>query len=66
MIDLIGPAVSQPYINLTLDVMKQFGVNAFQVSDTCFEVLGVRLTHREADPWSPIFPMPAIFGQRVL
>lgn len=40
VIDLTGPAVSQPYLDLTLDVMKQFGVNAFQVSDTCYEVPG--------------------------
>lgn len=40
VIDLTGPAVSQPYIDLTLDVMQQFGVNAFQVSDTCYEVPG--------------------------
>lgn len=42
VIDLTGPAVSQPYIDLTLDVMNQFGVNAFQVSDTCYEVPGAQ------------------------
>ena len=40
VIDLTGPAVSQPYIDLTLDVMKQFRVNAFRISDTCYEVPG--------------------------
>ena len=40
VIDLTGPAVSQPYIDLTLDVMNQFNVSAFQVSDTCYEVPG--------------------------
>nr|WP_319393833.1 3-phosphoshikimate 1-carboxyvinyltransferase [uncultured Desulfobacter sp.] len=42
VIDLTGPAVSQPYIDLTLDVMNQFGVSAFQVSDTCYEVPGAQ------------------------
>ena len=42
VIDLTGPAVSQPYIDLTLDVMKQFGVNASQISDTCYEVPGAQ------------------------
>ncbi len=40
VIDLTGPAVSQPYIGLTVDVMKQFGVNACRISDTCYEVPG--------------------------
>ncbi|WP_321492821.1 3-phosphoshikimate 1-carboxyvinyltransferase [uncultured Desulfobacter sp.] len=40
VIDLTAPPVSQPYIDLTLDVMKQFGVNAFQISDTSYEVPG--------------------------
>lgn len=40
VIDLPAPAVSQPYIDLTLDVMKQFGVTAFQVTDTSYEVPG--------------------------
>ncbi|MCG8552129.1 MAG: 3-phosphoshikimate 1-carboxyvinyltransferase [Desulfobacterales bacterium] len=42
VIDLTGPAVSQPYIDLTLDVMNQFGVNAFHISDTCYEVPGAQ------------------------
>ena len=42
VIDLTGPAVSQPYIDLTLDVMNQFNVSAFQVSDTCYEVPGAQ------------------------
>ncbi len=41
-IDLPTPAVSQPYIDLTLDVMKQFGVNACQVTQTCYDVPGAQ------------------------
>ncbi len=40
VIDLTGPPVSQPYIDLTLDVMNQFQVTAARVSDTRYEVPG--------------------------
>jgi len=40
IIELTGPAVSQPYIDLTLDVMNQFNVRATRVSDTRYEVPG--------------------------
>jgi len=40
VIDLTGPPVSQPYIDLTLDVMNQFNVVATRVSDTRYEVPG--------------------------
>ncbi len=39
-IELIGPPVSQPYIDLTLDVMAQFNVTAHQVSKTMYKVPG--------------------------
>ncbi|MCF8124915.1 MAG: 3-phosphoshikimate 1-carboxyvinyltransferase [Desulfotignum sp.] len=39
-IDLSGPPVSSPYINLTLDVMKQFYVNAHQVNAFTYQVPG--------------------------
>lgn len=39
-IDLTGPPVSVPYIDLTLDVMRQFKVTARRVSDTCYQVPG--------------------------
>lgn len=39
-IDLTGPPVSVPYINLTLDVMKQYGVTAERLSETAYRVAG--------------------------
>lgn len=39
-IELTGPPVSVPYIDLTLDVMAQFGVKARRISDTVYEVPG--------------------------
>jgi 3-phosphoshikimate 1-carboxyvinyltransferase len=39
-INLAGPPVSSPYIDLTLDVMKQFQVAACRKNDTTFEVTG--------------------------
>ncbi len=39
-IELLGPPVSSPYINLTLDIMKKFGVDAFQIDTTHFKVPG--------------------------
>ncbi len=40
VIDLPGPPVSVPYIDLTLDVMKQFNVIAERISETRYEVPG--------------------------
>ncbi|MCG8616459.1 MAG: 3-phosphoshikimate 1-carboxyvinyltransferase [Desulfobacterales bacterium] len=39
-IELTGPPVSVPYINLTLDVMKQYNVSAERISDTRYRVAG--------------------------
>jgi 3-phosphoshikimate 1-carboxyvinyltransferase len=39
-IDLTGPPVSSPYIDLTLDVMKQFQVTARRIDDTTYQVSG--------------------------
>ena len=39
-IKLTAPPVSSPYIDLTLDVMKQFQVNAHKLNDTTYEVPG--------------------------
>ncbi len=39
-IELAGPPVSSPYIDLTLDVMKQFGVTAHRIDETTFQVPG--------------------------
>ena len=39
-IDLTGPPVSSPYIDLTLDVMKQFRVTARRIDDTTYQVSG--------------------------
>lgn len=39
-IDLTGPPVSSPYIDLTLDVMKQFQVTARRINDTTYQVSG--------------------------
>lgn len=39
-IDLTGPPVSSPYIDLTLDVMKQFQVIARRIDDTTYQVSG--------------------------
>lgn len=39
-INLPGKAVSAPYVDLTMDIMKQFGVNAGRISDTLYEVPG--------------------------
>ncbi|MEH0020015.1 MAG: 3-phosphoshikimate 1-carboxyvinyltransferase [Desulfobacter sp.] len=39
-IDLTGPPVSVPYIDLTLDAMKQFNVTAERVSETRYQVPG--------------------------
>ncbi len=39
-IDLEGPPVSSPYIDLTIDVMNQFNVTARKVSETRYEVPG--------------------------
>ena len=39
-IELTGPPVSVPYIDLTLDVMKQFNVTADRISETVYEVPG--------------------------
>ena len=43
VIDLSGPPVSQPYIDLTLDVMKQFNVTAQRISETRYKVPGKQL-----------------------
>ncbi|WDP86350.1 MAG: 3-phosphoshikimate 1-carboxyvinyltransferase [Desulfobacter sp.] len=40
VIELAGPLVSKPYIDLTLDVMSQFNVQAEQVSDRVYQVKG--------------------------
>ena len=40
VIDLTGPPVSVPYINLTLDVMNQFKVTASRISETSYHVPG--------------------------
>ncbi len=40
VVELTGPPVSQPYIDLTLDVMKQFDVTANRISSTQYEVPG--------------------------
>ncbi len=39
-IELLGPPVSSPYIDITLDIMKKFGVEAFQIDTTHFKVPG--------------------------
>jgi len=39
-IDLAGPPVSSPYIDLTLDVMKQFQVTGYRINDTTYQVPG--------------------------
>ncbi|MDT8378873.1 MAG: 3-phosphoshikimate 1-carboxyvinyltransferase [Desulfotignum sp.] len=39
-IDLTGPPVSSPYIDLTLDVMKQFQVTALRINETRYQVPG--------------------------
>ena len=39
-IKLVSPPVSSPYIDLTLDVMKQFQVNAYKTDDITYEVPG--------------------------
>lgn len=39
-IELAGPPVSSPYIDLTLDVMKQFQVTACRINDTTYQVPG--------------------------
>jgi len=39
-IKLSGPPVSSPYINLTIDIMKKFDVNASQIDSTHFKVPG--------------------------
>ncbi|WDP88256.1 MAG: 3-phosphoshikimate 1-carboxyvinyltransferase [Desulfobacter sp.] len=40
VIELDGPPVSQPYVDLTLDVMRQFNVTAERVSNIRYEVPG--------------------------
>jgi len=39
-IDLTGPPVSSPYVDLTLDAMKQFQVTARRIDDTTYQVSG--------------------------
>lgn len=39
-IHLPGPAVSAPYVMLTLDVMQTFGVSGRRISDTRYQVAG--------------------------
>jgi len=39
-IKLVSPPVSSPYIDLTLDVMKQFQVNAYKTDGITYEVPG--------------------------
>ncbi len=39
-INLPGKAVSAPYVDLTMDIMKQFGVKAERLSNTLYEVSG--------------------------
>ena len=39
-ISLDGPAVSSPYIDLTLDIMKKFGVEACRIHSTLYKVPG--------------------------
>lgn len=41
-IDLTGPPVSQPYIDLTLDVMGQFNVIVHRISETLYKVPGMQ------------------------
>jgi len=40
MIHLPGPAVSAPYVDLTIDVMKKFGVHAERLDDKTYRVPG--------------------------
>ncbi|SLM27475.1 3-phosphoshikimate 1-carboxyvinyltransferase [Desulfamplus magnetovallimortis] len=37
---LPGKAVSAPYVDLTIDIMKQFGVHAERISETSYKVSG--------------------------
>ncbi|MCK5696027.1 MAG: 3-phosphoshikimate 1-carboxyvinyltransferase [Desulfobacula sp.] len=39
-ITLEGPAVSSPYIDLTLDIMRNFNIEAHQINTTHYRVLG--------------------------
>ena len=39
-LSLDGPPVSSPYINLTIDIMKKFQVNAYQIDLTRYQVPG--------------------------
>ncbi|MBF0573154.1 MAG: 3-phosphoshikimate 1-carboxyvinyltransferase [Desulfamplus sp.] len=40
LINLPGPTVSAPYVNLTIDIMKKFKVNAERIDDKTYRVLG--------------------------
>lgn len=41
-IELTGPPVSQPYIDLTLDVMDKFNVTAHRINETQYRVPGMQ------------------------
>ncbi|MBF0378626.1 MAG: 3-phosphoshikimate 1-carboxyvinyltransferase [Desulfamplus sp.] len=40
LINLPGPTVSAPYVDLTIDIMKKFGVNAERLDDKTYRVSG--------------------------
>lgn len=40
LINLPGPAVSAPYVDLTIDVMRKFGVHAERIDDKTYRVPG--------------------------
>ncbi len=40
LINLPGPTVSAPYVDLTIDIMKKFGVNAERLDDKTYRVAG--------------------------
>ncbi len=61
-IDLTGPPVSSPYIDLTMDVMKQFQVTACRINDTTYQVPGGQQYILETMWWSRTCPMPVISG----
>ncbi|MBF0235864.1 MAG: 3-phosphoshikimate 1-carboxyvinyltransferase [Desulfamplus sp.] len=40
LIHLPGPTVSAPYVDLTIDIMRKFGVNAERIDDRTYRVAG--------------------------
>ncbi len=44
-INLDGPSVSSPYIDLTIDIMKKFKVEAYRIHSTLFKVPGHQSYH---------------------